>query len=610
MGLLAYHPDEVGRLHLAMRRAVDDLRRLSCHDPAAADAMRLVRNSATQLETVWLPLANRLLTTDPLSGRQRRDAGIGGLDQSLIKAMADDHGWSVQTDPLQDDASIVTPEEARALAAALNELDPQALADDPARLAWLAQQLAVIGADPVLSREFLATFDNWDVLPLVLATQRAALLSEGGDGGAGVVGIDGVFDGLMAIWRNTLDPRILAAGTQANVTSLLPDLYLPDPYVQALMLRGLDLDPMTLATVTHELLSVWIEHKYNGDMWSIDLAPRLGPNTADILLAEVAEHPIACVRFLTLAQDNLDVLFWTLAQPDIAHRIVLTATDPANVTPQQAEPLVLGVIEYFATNPYHTGFSTDGYPGDYGQLLGELVVPWMQQFTNTNDDWSDDNARHKGAIAIVMGNDEAMQALLAATDRIVAGFTFSSDRTVQAQQIGALLNMIYRAAIEAQVDDEADKDQAGWDLLWTVLSAATNFLDVHPLWAITIGLTVDQLGEFLGDTFLDQPDPDQVRQRGELLLDLTVTTVAAQWLNALVGDWYADGTLAEDFPPPPQPDLTSDCISSDWHDALDNWLASLPGGPSGLLAQTAGGVVDDVVSNGQAEGQCTGLASS
>lgn len=609
MGLLAYHPDEVGRLHQAMRRALDDLHAVSCHDPAAADVMSLLRRSAAQLETVWLPLAFRLLTTDPLSGRQRRDAGLDTLDLSLITVMAEGYGWSVQTDPLADDTSVVTAEEARALGAMLNEIDPQALADDPAQLAWLAQQLAVIGTDPVLSREFLANFHNWDTLPLVLGTQRAALLSDGGDGGAAVRDIDGVFDGLTGIWRNALDPRTLAAGTQATVGSLLPDLHQPDPYVQALMLRSLHLDPMTLATVSHELLSVWIEHKYDGDMWSIDLAPRLGPNTADILLAEVALDPIACVRFLTLAQENLDVLFWTLEQPDIAHRIVLTATDPANVTARQAEPLVLAVIEYFRVDPYRTGFSTDGYPGEYGRLLGELVVPWLQQFTNTNDDWSDDNARHKRAIAIVMGNDEAMQTLLTATDRIVAGYSFDSDHLVQAQQIGSLLNMIYVAAIDAQVDDEANKSQAGWDLLWTVLSAATNFLDVHPLWAITIGLTVDQLGEFLGEQLLDQPDPERARQQGELLLDLTVTTVAAQWLNSLLAEWCADGTLPTGFPPPPQPDLDSGCISSDWHDELDDWLAGLPGGRSGLLATTAAGVVDAVVGNGQAEGQCTRLTS-
>lgn len=603
MGLLAYHPDEVGRLHLALRRALDDLRTVKCNDPAAADALRLVRSSAMQLETVWLPLAFRLLTSDPLSGRQRSAAGIGALDQSLIRVMADDHGWSVQTDPLDDDPAVVTPEEAGALGAMLNGIDPMALAQDPEQLAWLAQQLAIIGADPILSREFLAQFANWDVLPLALGTQRATLLTEGGDGGAGVAGIDGVFDGLMAIWRNELDPRLLAAGTQATVGSLLPDLQLPDPYVQALMLRALDLDPMTLATVTHQLLTDWFERKCAGDFSSIDLGPRLGPNTADILLTEVAMDPIACVRFLTLAQDNLDLLFWTLDDPTIGHDIILTATDPANVTALQAEPLVLGVIEYFRANPYETAISTDGYPGDYGTLLGALVAPWLLQFTITNDDWLADSTRRSAALQIVLNNDEAIALLAQETDRIVASFSVGGP-TNRSAEIGELLGMLLTGATKAHVADEADKDHPAWDLLWGVLSGATNFLKVNPLIGIGAGLLVDQLGEQLGEMFLDQPDPDGVEAADLWRNDVVQTGVASIWLGELVAQWKAEGSLSAGHPSPPQPNLSIPCASSEWHDVLDDWLRDLPGGRNGELATAAESLVDDVISAERAGESC------
>lgn len=614
MGLLAYHPEEVGRLHLAMRRALDDLRTLSCNDPAAADAMRLVRGTATQLETAWLPLALRLLTTDPLSAGQRRDAGIGALDQSLIAAMSTSYGWSVQTDPLADNATIVTVEEARALGTTLNQIDPTALAEDPEQLAWLAQQLAVIGADPVLSREFLTTFENWDTLPFALGTQRAALLHDGGDGGASVAALDGVFNGLMAAWRNTLDPRILAAGTQATVGSLLPDLHAPDPYVQALMLRGLDLDPMTLATVSHELLTVWIERKNDGATWSIDLGPRLGPNAADILLAEVANDPIACVRFLTLAQDDLDVLFWTLDDPEIGHDIVLAATDPANVTARQAEPLVLAVLEYFRTDPYQTARSTDGHPGEYGQLLGALVAPWLLFFTPSNTVWTATPVAKQHALQIVFDNDDAIDRLIADSSRIISGFGITTAPNL-AQQMGELLNMLHEGVLNARVADEADAHQhAGWDLMWTVLGAATSFLDVAAPYGIAIGFGVDQLGTFLGQALLDHADPDGLRRALDRDNDASLTIVAATWLSAWCLQQRAEGKWPADAAPPPVVELDTDgdgdidtddsCVSATWWVDFDTWLAGLPGGSHGLLALRAKDVVTTVIGSGQAAGNC------
>ena len=211
MGMLAYDPDRVRRLQGTMTQALDGLRAVSCTDPAAADAVRLVRSTASQLESTWLPLACRVLSTDPLSKAQRRSEHIDALDQSLVKVMAQGYGWAVQHDPLGDSAGVVTAEEARALGARLNEINVEALLDDPEQLRWLAMRLEIIGRDPALSADFLANFHDWADLGDRLGGRRALLLSDtGNDTGndrttsTTIDDLDAIFAGLGNIQRNIL----------------------------------------------------------------------------------------------------------------------------------------------------------------------------------------------------------------------------------------------------------------------------------------------------------------------------------------------------------------------------------------------------------------------
>jgi hypothetical protein len=46
-------------LHARTVDALDELRRLQCHDPAAAHAMRVVRLTARTLADFWLPALDR-----------------------------------------------------------------------------------------------------------------------------------------------------------------------------------------------------------------------------------------------------------------------------------------------------------------------------------------------------------------------------------------------------------------------------------------------------------------------------------------------------------------------------------------------------------------------
>ena len=89
----------------------------------AAQAMRSVTRTRTDIELVWLPVLARILDSTALTRRWWYPLADSSLEHSLITVMADGYGWSVQADPLTDDSTKVTAAEARALGAMMNMAD-------------------------------------------------------------------------------------------------------------------------------------------------------------------------------------------------------------------------------------------------------------------------------------------------------------------------------------------------------------------------------------------------------------------------------------------------------------------------------------------------------
>ena len=615
MALLAYDPDQVSRLRRELTDAADDLRLVNCTDPAATDAMRVIRAAVVQLDGTWLPLVSRLLAGDPLSGRQRRAAQINSLDQSLIRVMADGYGWSVQSDPLTDNAAVVTAEEARALGATLNDINPEALADDPEQLAWLAEQLAIIGRDPALAPQFLANFRDWDVFPLVLAQHRARSLGSYYVGSTFAADLDPALTGLMSIWRTTLPVATLRAGTDASLADLLPPMDAPEPYVQALMLRSLNLDLITLATVTNDLLRTWLDNRDSFVGGSLDLAVRRGPNTADLLLHDIAGNATASAYFLALISDRPALLFQTLDDPEIGYRLALSGTDPTHASSPAAGTAVLSILDYFQTDPYATALSTDGYPGDYGPFLGQLVAPWLLQFTASNTEWEPKAAVKARLLAVALDDDRALQALTEESQRIANGFGHSlaanGEETIAlSHQVGGLLNLLGQLVINEHVNDENEQTQFVWDLTWTVLAAATNFLPGGPVANVVAGVGVQTLEGLLAP-YVVGTNADKVRRTGEYAMDVSLTVAASMMVSAQFRVWQADGRLAADAPPPPSPPLPTDkgdCPSADYRPVIEEWASNLPGGMSGELGGSVLNLVGSFIGSGQANDHCAELS--
>lgn len=116
MGLLAYDPDQLARLRLAMRDALTELEGTVCWSLDAQVAMVAVKEARRRLAQQWLPLVDHLLDADPLAGRALTALGFDDMRNALVHVMHHGYGWAVQPDPREDDPTIVTPEEARASA--------------------------------------------------------------------------------------------------------------------------------------------------------------------------------------------------------------------------------------------------------------------------------------------------------------------------------------------------------------------------------------------------------------------------------------------------------------------------------------------------------------
>ena len=572
MGLLAYDPDRVGRLHRLMGDALEQLRWTTSHDPAAAAAISAVRATATAIEEVWRPLAFRLLSTDPLTTSQRRDAHIGSLDQSLVRVMADGYGWSVQADPLMDDATVVTPEEARALGAMLHEVDPRALADDPAMLQWLAGQLEIIGRDPNLSRQFLANFHDWQ--PLCNWLGWSHLLHSGGDPSAtdpALAGdIDAVMTGLAAVqWQAvsaTGDPITSAA-------DVVPQLSGMQPYAAALLVRHMPLGGDELVAVTVDLLQRYLDQRTatgSEGPWG-DKDFDTGPNTADLLLPLILLDPATAKAYVTLAlASNPALLFATADDQSLQHQAMLLATDPRYTTSDEAGAIIITLLRGFAAEDDTVDVGLYGFDPDWHPFLAALVAPWLLQFTALRDTWGAGEDERYALLAFVLEDDAAMTTLLTRAQAIIDGVAadmgaHGADPSDAAAMLGAVLQLIVNEQTR-----EAQVDKNRWDLMWVLANSLASLFGAGAgtNLAMYLGQKVAEEHDLLG-----VPDVAGATADAQHTMQLILATTAASLADATVRRLIAEGLLPEGIEAPPHADPTDPNPDAAFNDAYDDWKA-------------------------------------
>ncbi|MGB8862227.1 MAG: hypothetical protein WCC60_23430, partial [Ilumatobacteraceae bacterium] len=118
-----------------------------------------------------------------------------------------------------------------------------------------------------------------------------------------------------------------------------------------------------------------------------------------------------------------------------------------------------------------------------------------------------------------------------------------------------------------------------WQMLLGLAGLATGFLS---------GGTALAAGAVLFAAGQHQPaDPDRAAADGAYAQEYTLTTAAALTVGAVFDGWVADGTVPQGSERPPSADPASDHPAIDYQRRFDRWLAQLPGGYDGSLANRA-----------------------
>jgi hypothetical protein len=585
MALLAYDGERLARLLARMRCATDELRGLSCVDPAAATAMHLARTTAAALEFDWIPLVARIVVADPLSRIDQRRAGIGELANAPASLMATHHGWSVQFDPLGDDAGSVTVVEARALAERLNAGPPDT--DDRAELEALARQVAIIGRDPVLSGVFLAVFTEWAPLANRLAGERAALLSDEPRGD--VVGLDAVFAGLGSIARRRLPPD-----SCVTPGALLPDIDAMAPYSAALLTQHLGLRGVVLAQVTEHLLHRWLATPFEPPMDSppTDVHFDDGPNTADVLFAVLATDPGAALNFMRSAVHDLDILLRTADDPTLAARVVMAATDRATTSAHDAADIIVPLLDQFESGRYGRGTAPHSTDPGWHALLVDIVAPWTMEFFSRHGGFGLTDERREDVVAWLLTDEPALDRLLANAPTVQAGVTaaLAARDDDGWNDFCFYLGQLTQLVVARRRLDEAT-NEAGFDLLLTLTGLAATRIPGSGI----AGALVGQLNPF---------DAHDAMRNAETAQECTLAVAAAAVARALYDQWSNEGLLPDDLPPPPTPDATADQPAATLTTALDDWARGLPVVDGMVLEDRFHAVVRNVL-NGSQSGEFT-----
>lgn len=575
MSLLAYHVGRLTHLEVSMRRSLDQLRALAVTDPAAADAMHTVRAAASQIELVWLPLVRRVLATDPLSREVRRSAGLGELDQSLVTVMVDGYGWAAQHDMLADDATVVTLEEASALAARLNDrtLD----VDDPEQLEWLAQRLAIIGRDPQLSAAFLANFHDWAELCDRLAGQRALLLSgQPFSSSTTVSEIDGVFAGLGRALQHDL-----TADACPTPDSVLPEMDSMQPYSAALVVRHLGLDGALLGQVTERLLRRWLDAPRQRHFEEAPTDFHLdGPNTADLMMPLLLADAVAGRWFVAAAALRPDLLVATADDAAAVQQLILTATDPALVSATDAAAVIVSIIDHVADgNPLTADGAERGRAWDL--FLVDLIAPWTLQFSPLDEQFRLPPERKAQLLGFVIDDAVALDRLVAATTTVQAGVltSLSNGSTRTLEEFASYIGLLGGLVVNELVGDEA-RALAAFEMLIGVAGLATALIPGVPMVAgIAMGTGLELMGAFAPF------DPQRVASDARYAQEYSLTVTAAAVVATVARRLVDDGVLVVGSTAPPVPDPDTDHPAHEFMLALGRWLEQLPGGLDGDAAK-------------------------
>jgi hypothetical protein len=582
MAYVAFDRQRVAALESAMHDAVFELWFLGCADPLAVSAVATLRSARQRLSDIWLPMVHGVSCCDALDVLIPVRLESDDLLDVMMRAMVVDHGWTVGDDvdllrPPVDAGAWPPPsvDETRELAQQLEQGNLGDLTDTSQERTWLATELDMIAADPVLAAAFDTAFLRSTDLIKRLGSERLATARGPGPwerphdarDDADIASIDAVDGGLAHVWA------------AVHGTDALPDLEKIDPYSAAAFVAQAHLSPAALAGVSFDILGRLTKDR-PADGWPEEHAAP-GPSSADLFFAALLATPGSSTPFVIAAATDPQRMWRTPADPKLAQQVAATGTDPANIGVGDAGTVVGAFIDYIRKNK---GGGFDGAwgprPQDSRAFLGNLVAPWLLQFSPLNIAWGTTDKEkdvRRERLKWVLGDHTAMDTLLGAQQQILDGLRASNNRTrTDATNYAGLVGMLTQLVVDQRVHDEEDRQHL-WDTVWrvadVVVAAALTFTGVEPLLAPVIGAGVDQIyAEVTRQGWFNAPAPDKVRSKATYWQTRTSVSVAAVMVRSEYGRMMTSGELPAGMPPPPDPPLDTEDPGSDYANRFDTWL--------------------------------------
>lgn len=547
MTYLAYDPSALAALRRHTEECIHQLFRVRSDDGEAAAAMRAVRAARDLLTDELMPVIRRVEHADALARNGDDRLDLPALSNSLARWAAVSRGWSVAPDPTPDDRRVVTLEEAEALAWRLSQLAPDAVTSDPATRDWLVEELDALSRNPDAAIRFTAAFDGWERWAAVLGRHRANERSAFDETDLTVADLDG----LIGAFARVAHHAAVRGGAGSDPFAALPWLTAVPPYAAALFLNGLRLpDPMLAAAATRLATAE--------DPMGLDL--QFGPDTMDVLVSVLRDHPAALLGFFDATSGDPGVWFHC-ADAEAVRDALVAATDPTVADHRTAGRVVLASLQWLTANPE---LAT-------GEVLAGLVAPWTVQFSSANDDWEMGGPERGALIAAALRVDDALDLFVLQTGAIVAGAreTFERRHTADATEVESYVEMMGGLIVSERVR-RSEARRAAWATLATAVAVAGCFLP-----GVWPGVAVTAATEVVPAIFAPEEHPEwkEIRARDLAITMLAADAAAREYEYWLRRGWASHATI----PPPPGVDFdTTDAYAANFIQRFDDWLEALP----------------------------------
>lgn len=376
--------------------------------------------------------------------------------------------------------------------------------------------------------------------------------------------------------------RLAAGGDGAAATMVrLLDGY--EPLEAAQVLASLGLHGQALALAVDGLVRRWRDDVADraSSVPADQLADLTRANPCDALFRLLIADPVAARQFLELAGEHPLTVLEAAGDPGLMHQLVLAATSPAVVSAAEAGRLLAPLLREYLSGWRPLEAFGLGDP-DWPVFLADVLAPWTLQLAPLADTWPLTPDERREVLQMLVDDDRALQRLVRSGEELRAelareiGDSGDADQELVASYSGLMAQLL----INRRYDDEA-QSQASWEFLLTIAGTATTFLPggVPTGLASSAGMSaVDGVLPF---------DPGRAARDEAYAQDYVRTVQAAAVADAVYRRWLQDGTLATTTPPPPSPDPDPDGCPPlvDYRTRFTDWLAALPGGAHGALAE-------------------------